>query len=95
MKRSIIYCCVGGCETVLGTMEWDLENQEFTLYECVGDQCQACKDEQSKPKPMQKFTAPRFGATQVTAPNDFDTMMAKRKLENRKASGKGPGRGGR
>lgn len=95
MKRLIVFCVVGGCENVQWTMEWDTENPEFTLYEGVGDMCEACKDEQSKPKPPQKFTAPKFGSTNVTAPNEFSDMMAKRKLENRKASGKGPGRGNR
>ena len=95
MKRMIVYCCVGGCENVLDVTDSDVENPEFTLYECVGDQCQECKDAQSKPKPTPKFNNPKFGHTNVTATSDFETMMAKRKLENRTASGKGAGRANR
>lgn len=95
MKRMINYCVVGGCETVLSTMEWDQENPEFTLYETIGDRCEDCIKEQEGPKPQIKFSPPRFGVEAVAKEDDFQTLMAKRKIENRKKSGKGAPRGGR
>lgn len=92
MKQMIVFCCKYTCLTVLWTMEWDTDNSDYTKYETVGELCDHCKEEE---KSRPKFTPIRTGVTSVTAPNDFETMMTKRKIENRKASGKGPGRGGR
>ena len=99
MKRMLVLCLTPKCTNVLWSMEWDKENPEFTLIETTGgiDDCEFCEkcQEEMKKKTPPKFNNPKFGHTNVTAPNDFEAMMAKRKLENRKASGKGAGRANR
>ena len=75
-------------------MEWDKENPEFELIETTGaidghEMCEKCRNQ---PKTIVPLTKPvRFGEEKT---ENFDEMMAKRKLENRKKSGKGPPRGG-
>ena len=97
MKRMLVLCMTPICTSVLWSMEWDLENPEFTLIETTGacdgyELCEKCRKElEAKPKFVN--TKPvRFGEEKT---EDFQTMMNKRKLEARKASGKGPGRGNR
>ena len=98
MKRMLVMCMTPECSAVLWSMEWDKENPEFELIETTGacdghELCEKCRN--SLEKKVVKFEPIRFGAKQVDNTESFDDMMAKRKIENRKKSGKGPGRGGR
>ena len=96
MKRMLVLCMTPECSTVLWSMEWDKENPEFELIETTGayDGHELCEKCRNAPKPvLTLLTKPvRFGEEKA---EDFQAMMAKRKLENRKASGKGAGRGNR
>lgn len=94
MKRMLVLCINTTCTAILWSMEWDLENPEFTLIETTGaidhhEACEKCRN-QPKPKPI-PIKPVRFGEENT---DDFQKMMAKRKLEDRKKSGKGPPRGG-
>ena len=97
MKRMLVYCITPGCNHVHWSMEWNMENPEFTLIETTGaidghELCEKCRKELEN-KPVFNNPKPiRFGEENT---ENFDDMMAKRKLEARKKSGKGPGRGNR
>ena len=95
MKRMLVLCMTPSCTTVLWSMEWDKENPGFELIETTGaidghEMCAKCRNQPKTPVILP--TPPvRFGEEKT---ENFEEMMAKRKLENRKKSGKGPPRGG-
>lgn len=98
MKRMLVLCMTPSCDHVLWSMEWDKENPEFELIETTGgyddhELCEKCR--MSLEKKVVKFEPIRFGAKQVDNTESFDDMMAKRKIENRKKSGKGGSRANR
>ena len=96
MKRMLVLCMTPVCSAVLWSMEWDNDNPEFQLIETTGahdyhEMCEKCRDA-TKPILTLPTKPIRFGEEKT---EDFQAMMAKRKIENRKKSGKGAGRNGR
>lgn len=92
MSRIVIVCLSWLCDNTLYVIVTEEGDKKYEL--CGGELCKECQDEQDAPKKV-KFDPPRFGQTTVSKPDDFSDMMAKRKIDNRKKSGKGPGRGNR
>jgi len=93
MSKISIVCLSWLCTETLSVVIID-DGEMKHSEQCGGELCRDCAQELEAPKAV-KFNTPRIGEVSVQKPSDFNEMMAKRKMENRKASGKGPPRGGR